>query len=385
MPILYRRLSAPPQQLVDAVSAFLGPKLMAVTHGPLPWLRLIFVAVARKIGVSGASAVAITTTDPDALYHAIARVTAVLLPDTDRCVKVVTDATNEVEQHYNPNPNAAPPNVTMTPVKIVTGDGDDEGTPPRQRSQSPQAQAPPEPAISTEERITAAVREIVRELSASQSRAAPPLPDEISVALRRSADMAQTSFDSHGCRGTLEERDQLDSAAIAVLRLLPRLRIARDHPKYGMFRTALDKVIVFLTQAQRLTVNDLVEKYVGKATQKSRSFSIAEASTLCALLQTYPTMDSDNARYEILCGIAEILALNAEESDLFRVVRWARLPFTDRLLFRPVPDLPVRWGSGGPSQRDRRRGGNNNKGNQRHRNATANPVWGGSTGSPKNE
>ncbi len=330
----FKRLPAPPQQLVDAVVAFLSPKLMGgqVAHGPVPWLRLILVAIARAASIGGASAVAITTADPDRLMAAIAKVAAIYMPDVEQVRQAVRSACEVVERTYDPAV-PEPPQVDLTPVKTY---GYGTETPDRP-TKSPEPHRPVPPAIPVDQ-----LEQILRSFSASCgaiSSANVELPAEVTDALRRSAERNAPTFDSHGTTTCLEEQDAFENGTAVSLRRLPRMRFPRAHRLFRTFRTALDKLVHFAECVTNTSVDRVVEKYTARAAATGRTFSISEAARVAELMGTYNHV-TDQWRVEAVCSLAEILALTMEEAECVRLSRWFRQPLEQPTL-RAFPELPV--------------------------------------------
>jgi hypothetical protein len=89
----FSNLNAAPRAVTDVLAAKLLPTMAALpVPRTLAFLRLFFVAVARSVGVQGCSLKAISMRTPEEILEAAARVIAVLLPDQERCLRVVDEA-----------------------------------------------------------------------------------------------------------------------------------------------------------------------------------------------------------------------------------------------------------------------------------------------------
>jgi hypothetical protein len=337
----FKRLAPPPELLVDATSGYLVPLLSAnpdLHGGPVPWLKLILVRLARTLAVEGASSFAIVSMSADDLIHAIAKVASVLLPDSNAVRDAVTQATEHIGTLSQSEVVA--PAVDLTPMRRLFPDESPDPRPPA---------APKTPALPVErlEEILRGFSEALRSdrdwrATETPQRAGSEITTEVSEALRRTADMACPNFDSHGSRTMLEEKDQMEGTAIAALANLPRLKMARNHKAFGSFRGAVDKLVSFMEATQGRTLEAVIDKYVNKAVGAGRSFSSPEGCTLCHLVRVHPHLPDAGNRAESWCSIAEILALTAEEAELIRCSRWARQPLTGRMVMRTIPDLPMK-------------------------------------------
>ena len=83
-PLRFAALPRPPPHLVDALAAQVLPALAPVSpQDTMKWLRLLLVALGRRVGVSGCSVAAVAAATPEALLDACARVLALLGPDPE--------------------------------------------------------------------------------------------------------------------------------------------------------------------------------------------------------------------------------------------------------------------------------------------------------------
>ena len=244
MKILFKNLKGqPPTQVLDGLQVRVCPDLEGVPASvKMGWLRLFVVALARGMGVRGASIPALAFATQDEAFLAAARILALGLPDVARMSDIAEVAWDRVRGIASERGGGTAPAPSPSPASSEEESPHPRrpvsppAAPPHQHASPPPHNAPPAPymeALSASMCRLAAVVELLaaRSVSVAPGDATSP---EVIEALRAAAVQQSPQWDSYAS-SALEEVGVLWASR---LRGLPRARCGKRATEAPLFLAA---------------------------------------------------------------------------------------------------------------------------------------------------